>query len=482
MNKTAFALLAVLIALPVILPAIEYELNSYQVPEYQEGTLSLALNNSGSLGKEYAKEFSEAGNDLKASFSEILYTRKQSLVLKGSLDIHNFLKLSAADDTTNFTGNETNFKPDLEISGQYRYYFLKNCFIDTYLADSYIKKYRYIDNTNISKESEEKNDFINIELICEPGLGYGRRQDVAKARQALYILEELEAVDLLLRKANTDDVTSLADLLVSLQHLRLFDSRLKNQEALREIVNHLTAAGLIEETNIENFLIINDMYMFGAGYPRVSGWDIKAMMRITSSQDENHDTYRYFYFDPEYNDNLQKYDRETNTDKYGPALILNDSWNFSKNWQLDIKADLSYLFNDMHSYNYSQHSQESISNRDEDSDEIALQSAINLNWYVSTRTHLWASINYDYDKTAGDGTYENVSDSTLIKYDYDGEEQNFTLSLNAEYYLSPRLFIDFTFSLRNTKIRDEYTGWEQMNWHYDNFYPGYYLKFNYDIF
>ncbi|MCF7920396.1 MAG: hypothetical protein K9N06_10850 [Candidatus Cloacimonetes bacterium] len=482
MNRTAFILIAVLTVLPLILSAIEFDLNSYQVADYREDCLSIGLNNSGSSGNGSSEEYYQSGNYLEADFSEMRYSRQQSLLLKGNIGLTHSLKILTVDDSTDLEKKYFSLAPNLGISGQYRRYILKNWFFEINISEDYSRDYDYKESFDVSKNREDEYNLDKNEFICEPGLGLGRRENATRARQALYMLEELEKTGMLIREVNTTDVTYLADLLVSVEHLRLFDSRLKTQEALREVVNHLIMTGLIENAGIENFLIVKDMYFYGDRYPRFSGWDFKAMMRYSNLKDEYNSNSRYYHFNPDYDDDIRDYTSVSNTDRYGPALKFNYSRNFGKNWQLDIITDLDYMFNTFRYDHHSNQNQESLSRRDEDTKELDLQTEVNLNWYVSTRTHLWAEISYDYEKINGDGIDESFSDSTYTEYDYDGEAQYFDFSLNAEYYISPRLFLDFSLTLHNIKIRDDYEGWEQRDYDYDSFSTRYSLKLNYDIF
>jgi hypothetical protein len=419
MYKAAITLLAFLIALPLALSAVEYDLNNYIVPDYHERALSISLKNSAQTGKNYMDYYSGTGSNIKTTFSEMRYSRQQNLFWQGRFALVHGFDVASRDDSTFYDSNNSDLDAVLDFTGIYRYYFLDNWFSEFNLSGNYSRSYDSEEESEIGDLNLEKNDNAEGEQTGEIGFGYGRRQDVTCARQAIYILEELDKAGQLLRKMNNNDVTELADLLVTISHVRQYDSRIKVKDDLRLIVNHLIAAGLLQKTGIENFLIIRDMYHYGNNYSRTSGWDISTAGRLTFYQSEYDDKYVYIYSD--HNDVWHNYDNEDNRSRYGVALKFNYSHNYGKNWELDIASDLGYFQNNSLKKYSAVYSDTTRYKRNEDSEEIALKTAIRLNWYISTRTRLWAGVDYVLNDFTGDGSKNHILENTITNYDYNGE-------------------------------------------------------------
>lgn len=478
MNKIRILMIMTLIVIPVLLMSVEYDLNNYEVPDYTEFGWDLYLDNSGSISKHDETESTYFSGRIRSDISEEIYTRENYLHLRGDCNISKRLKMSTKDDSTEHESRDLYNRTYMNISALYRRYLIGNWFAESSLTGNYIRDYTKWDRTEITYDSETVRDGIDYALTFELGSGFGRIEKVTRARQALYILEELEKAGLLIREAKTGDVTKLADLLVSLKHLRIFDSRLKQQEDMRLIVNYLKESGFVTDSEVESLIIIDDLYKFGAGFERRSGWDITPLARLSLLEDEYHYDYLDDKYNPEENDYQRKSDTETATFLYGAALKANYLYNFGKDWQLETICDLGYfLGNSDYEYRYIYYHPSDIDTtlikRNTDESEIALEFDFKLNWFPNTRTQLGTGAFYSYNKTSSEGDFE---------YDLESEEQIFNISAFADYYISPRFLLYFSISAENIKLHDISTGGEENNVETDLFNVTYKLNFSYDLF
>ncbi|MCF7920397.1 MAG: hypothetical protein K9N06_10855 [Candidatus Cloacimonetes bacterium] len=483
MNKNSILVLMTLLIFPVLLMSIDYELNHYKAPDHHEFGWSLYLTNSGYLNRINGTNGRQISGSISSSLLEEVFTRDHYLYLKNYCRFSRYLSEKTKDDSTELVYKRLSGYPKVDLDIIYRKYLLNDWFLGSSVSGQYARDYNKEDTDKITSDAATERIGTDYGLTFELGSGYGRIEDITEVRQALYILEDLEKAGLLKRVADADDVTRLADLLVSLKHLRLFDIRLQQQEIIRQLVNHLKGSALIDDTELENLLIIDDLYDYGASYERRSGWVIMPVMRLSYLQNEYFVESTDNKSDPDENDFYSKGNREESTCRYGIALKSDYLHNYGKNWQLEATSDLGYFLRDWeykidYYWQTSSSADTTNSRREDDYNEIALNLDLKLNWYIDTRTRLGAEAAYSFYQTTDADSLEYPP----LGYEYRGEEQIFNLSLFADYYISPRFLLYFSISAENKKIRDHRYGSLGEYVKPDSFDLEYNLKFSYDLF
>jgi hypothetical protein len=481
MQKINFAMILLLILLPELLMSVDYDLNRYQPEAFKINSLDLDFHNSDNFGKYDNENDTKLNNSLNLDYSEERFNREQILNWTGSLALgHNYGKTTAEDNTTEEISTYK-WTPELTFSGNYRRYIRENIFL---------KLYAYGDGDGCSgKENAYDTTYDKDELKYEVsgslGVGYGRIEDVTRARKAIYILEDLESAGLLSRKSSSDDVTRLAHLLDGLIHLRLFDDRLNNMESLRQIANHLEAEGLLSDAGIESFVIINDIYNYANIYQRKAGWEILPEFTYGYSSDKAESDFDETQYDSLYT-NMNHRESEATKEEYKAGLNFSYYYNLNKDLQLDITTSGGYLqgsHEENDNYDYGNDYVEHITEFGSDTEGSYLNLQVSLNWYLNTRTRVWASINYDLNLSDIEGTeFESDEDETPRDFTIENESQNFDFAIGTNYYLSPRLSLYSRISVDNEKIRYESTGVDYPRDNRDRFYVSCSFSVNYTIF
>ena len=102
-------------------------------------------------------------------------------------------------------------------------------------------------------------------------IGFGRVEPVQDARQAVYIFEELGAIERLSAPGSDEEIIRFAQLISRLQNKRFFDSRLKTIEDLEAIDAFLRSEGYILQSDASYFATLADYWAFGNTPVRLSG-------------------------------------------------------------------------------------------------------------------------------------------------------------------------------------------------------------------
>ena len=412
MKRTGSVLMLITLLLPVMLMSVDYNLNNYQEPDNFEHGLNFGLYNEGYVNSKDHEDRTNNVANISANYFARKYNRKSilniSLFTEFDYDIYSF----NSSDSLQYDFDTPEFNFNFNISAELRQYLYKdwfyninaNCYAHNYYTDSDSKSADY----NLTSNSKRYR-YSEYAMI---GIGYGRVEDVSQACQAVEILSELEQAGLLARAVKSGDVESLANRLVQLTTLRLFDSRLDNMEKVRQINSELFEQGLLSEANIESLLIIMDLYDLGSVFTRRSGWDIYPEFGIDNIDGYGDGNTEKVYVDTIYSD----YTRD-NEDNYGlrtyqPGLCFNYYQVLSSNWQLEASGSYGYFWseydNEELEIRRSETSPDSTwEKREYDKEGYNLGLDLELSWYPNTRTEFWSRINYDISDSDYDEEYQS---------------------------------------------------------------------------
>jgi len=121
---------------------------------------------------------------------------------------------------------------------------------EQYLATDIIHK---DDNDNISSSPT---------IRLSPGVVYGRIYNGNYAAKAEEIINELQKQNLLTRDLTETEFQEFSQRILNRITAYHYDSRLKNIEALQDIIGYLEAIGVLKTLDIASFVTINDVYLF----------------------------------------------------------------------------------------------------------------------------------------------------------------------------------------------------------------------------
>ncbi|MCF7920200.1 MAG: hypothetical protein K9N06_09850 [Candidatus Cloacimonetes bacterium] len=462
---------------------VSYDLNSYQTPAHIERNLDLSFKGSGNQTKRDSTLDKSHTTDLNVTFSEERYTRRCYLLWESSLAGASDWRRHNYDENPEEYYDNFHLEPAFSFSGEFVPYILGNWFAHSRFAGDwrgyFSNNESLLNDTSYDSETDKNTYILNAEL----GSGYGRVENVSKARDAIYFLDELESEGLLCRVVEIEEVTRLADLLVSLDQLHLFDSRLQQKEETRRIFALLVEAGLLKEHDMEAILVIQDINRYTGMYDRYSGWEVYPLAYLDYYKFDSDSESKYDYTDGSSLDRKVYTDRTEKDQTTGSAVRFRYARNLGKNWQLDFNSELGFCYKD-YRYDYSK---EEIILRDVTSDVMEydlegkrMEMYLAFNWYPDTRTRLRTGLDYIYVKDEGDGL--EADEDERIEYDINYEYQYIYVYSSCSYYISPRFNATLSVSLSNQMNRGGYSEQSAASYKRDTFKFGYHLGFSYKIF
>ncbi|MDP8211254.1 MAG: hypothetical protein RAO94_03600 [Candidatus Stygibacter australis] len=448
MKRTGTVLMLITLLLPVMLMSVEYNLNNYQEPDNFNHGLYFHLSNDGSIYTRNDVENSNQNADLFVNYFARQYSRNNILDIFFTSELRYDNLSSTTKDSLHIERDAPQFNSYFMIDAELRHYLYNDwfinieafCYAHNSLSDSDTKKIEYH-----STDYRESYSYSESGVI---GLGYGRVENVSKAYQAREILSELEKAGLLARAVNKEDIESLADRLVQLTTLRLFNYRLINMEKVRQINRELIAQGLLSGDEIESFVIIMDLYNMGSVFIRKSGWDIYPEFIIDNSDGYSETCYEKVYSDTIYNDYTRNSECNNGLRSYQPGLSFHYYQVLSSKWQLEASGSYGYFWSEEDSkytniYHYETHSDSFWETREYDIEGYRVGLNLELSWYPDTRTKFWSSIDYDISDSDNDITYQNLDETDNYTKSYSEFERVYYISTGIDYYFSPKLYFQF---------------------------------------
>lgn len=283
------------------------------------------------------------------------------------------------------------------------------------------------------------------------GVGKGRIEEVGDARQAVYILQDLQKQDVLKKDLSSDEINELAQLITKVKYKRQFDSRIRLIQEITSIDSLFVEKGYVEnDHSVAYFTSLYDNWQF-ANVNRKSGnrFTVSVMPSLYYGNDRSKTVY-FNQNDYTVQDTIKRFD-------YGVALLAMYESEKPINLYWQRRASLGYSI-EWVGIDYPQH---------EDSYRTALTGDYGLAFYPNSRTSIGGYI------------------SQSLMYGFKDRWINSTTSLHFDmaYYFSPqfrlniyyRLGYNYTYS--DDKDNDRvYT--------YKNKYPNNYLSVSllYSIF
>ena len=463
----------------------EYDLSEYALPDLELQTLDFkfGLGGNGS-GQQYNPDYEIGNNDyyhqshglsLQSDYSLYRNNRKQQLNLEAGFSLGGGVNKRSENDKLLF--KERHFGPSLSLRLNSRFYLNDKLF---YGADPELRT-----NYNIHKEKSRNDDGdllednINrsyVDILLPLKVGVGRIENVTDARQAIFILEALKDNGHLSRTASKDEITAFAGLISETRNLRFFDNRIQKMKELEALDSYLKENGFAEGNHISYFTTLMDYWNYGRPVPMGAGNRFSLVVapgyRIYNSvsdepgtlvDDKSRTTYK----------SLQAGMKFGHTKPYGLHWHHFFSFEAFAGW---LKYD-------------SGHPDDPGSPiREQSHPNLQIHHVHSLNYYMNTRTTVRLGYDISYTHFIDDSQPENDVLSTS------GDVVSGNISLDAYYYISPKLRLSFDSRLRYfwQDLADE--GMDMGDWTTDHkdvytFYPvtdlqyaykGYQKRFNFN--
>jgi hypothetical protein len=441
-----------------------FRLENYKLPEIKFRSIDISgrAENTGdgqnivfdSISADKNRNNILNGN-LALNFRSFKSTRKIQRLQNFSISQNsNFWKNQT--DSMKLESKDLNSYTNLHYSLTNRIYGRKNYFIETDLwtygtNDLYKRKADTFYTNN-------KNSYFSLQIPLL--VGKGRIEPVTKARQAVYIFDELSKENRLTRNPSEIEITEFSDFLALLDNERYFDSRLKKISDLEKIDSFLTEKKIISEKDMKYFAIVNDNLDFGSNIERNSGKRFSIgtspQMSLTNSTNRRKIGDSVVY----------TYDLKIKNLGISGILIYEIERPVNLYWQNNFKIEFMYSY-------------------------LSSDTKIDTTSFLEKGTLLSGGINYGWSYVPN--TRTSISANFVARFDaprvsaekmdtvFSNKSFHFNpgISVNLQYYLTQRLrfYANTYFSYRYLESDNEYFNQRLFNFgNYDK-----YKTFNYTI-
>jgi hypothetical protein len=294
-----------------------------------------------------------------------------------------------------------------------------------------------------------RTDFDNAQPAAQLNasllIGEGRIEPVEDARLAVYILQDLQKINTLVRIPTEEEILEFSSLISQLKNKRFFDYRLHKIEELKEIDRFLREKGLVRENDMAYFAAVNDNWDYSAGPSRSTGSKFYAgiMPAIYLSSYLDHTNVYDNYM------NITHYKELDDTRQLKLSWIAGYEWNkpFKLNWQFQYGAALVYTSSDSRVLD-----QELSVTTKSRFNQFSPHEYFNIDYYPNSRTYFSAgvSINQSLYSNYNWISADNSWPETIHLNTYSAN-----LNFDFYYYLSPQLRLNGTWNLTSRLISDK---------------------------
>ncbi len=265
-----FILLTLLSTVNAFSQTENYKLDSYVNPNFKRQSLDFNLGGTGNFtSRKVVGNFDSDWDDQSLSGALSLGYN----LVKNSERVQN--KMNAKIQMNGaYTDNESeskaikNYTLNLMFDNEAYYYKENKKFIEFSPLMSLLQQ----NNKDKGSVAEDNQKYFTTTLSFKLGIGKGRIEHVEDARQAIYILSELQNNKSLKKVLTEEEVNALAQQMTSIKYKRQFDSRVKLIQEISTVDSFLVANGYVDETNsAPYFTALYDNWLYAGLIERLSG-------------------------------------------------------------------------------------------------------------------------------------------------------------------------------------------------------------------
>lgn len=431
-----FITLFAIIVLPkIILAQLNYfDLSSYKLPEMTRHQIDLNLDLTGFSDKSdqnykfrfdsYTNQNSiNGGLDLDYSF----YRNSENFQLNHRYSFNFNSIFENQKDKENTLLETFKLYTNLSADLQNRFYFnAKNYFEVDFLLQSRLSNENYNDQPF---STDHKNNYIGFSIPLY--IGIGRIEPVQDCWLAIYILDELNKNDKLIRIPSDEEIIEFSQLISKLKNERFFDSRLKKIHEIEEVDSFLQAKGLINISDAKYFTIVYDNWDNSASISRSTGhrisFGIDPEIHLNNHQSEMK------------NDSLV-YETEINHSEY--SVKVNIQYVYEKPINIKWQSSLFFITSGIYFKSINDVYSSVLENKIElNAPQIGSLIKYKLGFYPNSRTNFDVSFALDFFNSFGKEVYNNIENKinhlVITPRSY----------LNLYYYISPQLRLNLYYSI-----------------------------------
>lgn len=414
----------------------DYQLSSYVNPHFKRKALDFGLNSSGNFNKTTVDKNNSLAGSLDLKYDLVSNSEKEQAHTYGYLS-------GAAGSTSRELDNQRKASTQFSLTREAFQFFRTKTFFE--LSPTVGLNYQYskaeeddhyygiFNNYVLRGPYYNKDNAFSTNVSVKLGIGKGRIENVGDARQAIFIIQELQKKNILKRTLTNDEVNALTEQITLVKNQRYLDYRIQLTNEISKVDSFLVANDFVDKANTAlYFTSLYDKWVYGDRDRRESGSYIKGGVSPQYSFRENSNRTSFM------TDFYTGIDRTKSIDSYyGAAVYVDYRYEKPMNlaWQSSFRASASSGLYKYRSF-------------DDDFYKTNVNASYKLGYYPSTRTYISGTIsqlfNWTRESYHSDDNYFNLVDKqrhTSISYT--------NLSVAAYYYLSPqlRLFGQCDFSL-----------------------------------
>jgi hypothetical protein len=397
------------------------DLNKYKLTDFRYGSLNTNLNLDGSIIKEntsgsYIDKHTDKSLTSLMNLNYLLNVSNRKYI--GIHSIYSSFSHSF-DNSSQPNNGSADFVKEVKenhynlIISSLNSFYINNSFYYGFVFNSYSTQFQDMSKYSAYNSQDYLDNYISINSNNKLSLqiGYGRIENVTDARQAIYILDDLNKKNRLTHQPNEEETFEFANFITKVLNKRIIDTRNKRIEEYTLIDSFLVSKGIISKQDGKYFAIINDNW----NYSRNQQWNTGSKV--------------YFGIVPSYNYS-NNFEKQTTlvgsntiskniTEFQNKGIGLEAGFEFSKikrlKWINSFEGNI-YISSNYYNHYYSNYNLLDPKKGKSFSSNISYS----LTFVPNTRTSITGStgVNYSYSKDDFEDKNTSISAFTMISCNY----------------------------------------------------------------
>ena len=308
-------------------------------------------------------------------------------------------------------------------------------------------------NGNRVKSNAVKNKtneaIVNDRLSL--GFGKGRIEHVQDAQMALFILNDLNEMGLITGNPEAQTINEFATLITDINNKRVFDSRRRRIYELTRIESFLREKGILSETDIRHFTIINDNWALAMNPFRSSGsnWYVRVVGNGSLDRDRSEYENGYSQINKSYQYSFV----------LGPQIGYENYLPVNLHWQrnMGISANWNFITTDLETTSIYNGTMTEIITASRESD-ARVYMFYGMSYYPNNRTSIGGVV-------ALEGKRHQHDDKSAFERSYILSPE---FNLYADYFIGYRTRLNASAQVHYDKAMSDFKGGGSLNEHFLN--------------
>lgn len=241
----------------------DFDLKTFLMPDITRNALDFTLNSSGEV---YDRESSDKDSySISGNLGTEFKRFKNSRSFWGTQNA--VVNLGGAYDKSNlYDTKNSNYDVNFSYDNTSRFYREKNFFLG-------IGGYAYarFNGDKKTEVTESKKDEKSLSVSVPLSIGKGRIEVVTDARQAIYILDNLNRRGVMKRNLSNDEILTLAKVIAQVKNKRFLDARHHLIDEISTVDSFFVKNDLLTTNGASYFTTLYDYWMYGDRFERLSG-------------------------------------------------------------------------------------------------------------------------------------------------------------------------------------------------------------------